>query len=476
MKTTRIKISNLFGVKEMELDGRSVELTGTNGTGKSSVLDAIRYALTNASERDYIIRRGEKEGEIVIEAGNALRIDRRKRTEQADYKSVKQDGREVGGAETFLRSVFTPMQLDPVQFIQLDKKQQSRLLLDLVQFDWDLNWIKEKFGEIPAGVNYEQNILQVLNDIQDERGDYFTRRQEINREVRNKNAFIEEIAQGIPTGYTAEKWESYDLAEKYQQIERINAENNRIERAKALVEGHANKMRGIEADFLCKVSEAERENTAERERIGAEIARLGEQIKGLRERQGSLNQALEEKKKRFDAEKQTAQAKLGADVEAAQTYACREIADASPLQAEAEQAASMKRHLREYARMRTMQEEVEALASDAQALTEKIDLARSLPGEILQTAKIPVEGLTVVEGVPLIHGMPVSNLSEGEKLNLCVDVALMKPNALQIILIDGAEKLSDSNRAKLYARCKERGLQFIATRTTNDNELEVHYL
>ncbi|MEG2262601.1 MAG: hypothetical protein RSB98_07125, partial [Raoultibacter sp.] len=347
---------------------------------------------------------------------------------------------------------------------------------DLVQFDWDLNWIKEKFGEIPAGVNYEQNILQVLNDIQDERGDYFTRRQDINREARNKIAFIGEIAQSIPTGYTAEKWESYDLAEKYQQIERINAENNRIERAKALVDGHANKMRGIEADFLCKVSEAERENTAERERIGAEIARLGEQIKGLRERQGSLNQALEEKKKRFDAEKQTAQAKLGADVEAAQTYACREIADASPLQAEAEQAASMKRHLREYARMRTMQEEVEELASDAQALTEKIDLARSLPGEILQTAKIPVEGLTVVEGVPLIHGMPVSNLSEGEKLNLCVDVALMKPNALQIILIDGAEKLSDSNRAKLYARCKERGLQFIATRTTNDNELEVHYL
>ena len=87
-----------------------------------------------------------------------------------------------------------------------------------------------------------------------------------------------------------------------------------------------------------------------------------------------------------------------------------------------------------------------------------------------------MEGLTVENGIPLIRGLPVSNLSEGEKLELCVEVALSKPSNLQVILIDGAEKLSDENREKLYKKCRERGLQFIATRTTNDNELEVHYL
>ena len=109
-------------------------------------------------------------------------------------------------------------------------------------------------------------------------------------------------------------------------------------------------------------------------------------------------------------------------------------------------------------------------------MTNKIELARNLPGEILKSATIPVKGLTVENGMPLINGLPISNLSEGEQLDLCVDVALSKPNSLQIILIDGAEKLSDENRNKLYAKCKEKGLQFIATRTTNDNELEVNYL
>ena len=109
-------------------------------------------------------------------------------------------------------------------------------------------------------------------------------------------------------------------------------------------------------------------------------------------------------------------------------------------------------------------------------MTAKIELARTLPGTILETATIPVEGLTVENGMPLIKGLPVSNLSEGEKLELCVDVALSKPENLQIILLDGSEKLSDENRAKLYKKCRDRGLQFIATRTTNNNELEINYL
>lgn len=73
----------------------------------------------------------------------------------------------------------------------------------------------------------------------------------------------------------------------------------------------------------------------------------------------------------------------------------------------------------------------------------------------------------------MIHGLPISNLSDGEKLDLCIDVALQKPNGLQIILIDGVEKMSTNLREQLYQKCKDKGLQFIATRTTDDEELTV---
>ena len=66
MKVSKIIIKNLFGITEQELDSRSVELIGENGTGKTSVIDAIKYALTNKSDRDYIVRNGETEGEIIM--------------------------------------------------------------------------------------------------------------------------------------------------------------------------------------------------------------------------------------------------------------------------------------------------------------------------------------------------------------------------------------------------------------------------
>ena len=476
MKTTKIKIKNLFGVSELELGGESVELSGKNGTGKSSVLDAIRYALTNGSDRDYIIKQGEKEGEIIIEAGASLRIDRKKRTEQADYKSVKADGREVGGAESFLRTIFSPMQLDPVAFVQMTKAEQNRLILDMIEFPWDLNWIREKFGEIPEGIDYAQNILQVLNDIQAENGAYFQRRQEVNRDARNKKSFVEEIARDIPANYDAPSWELYDLGAKYREIEQITAENSKIERAKTFLAAADGNIRAIDADYEIAITAEEKAIAVERTAITENIARMEEQIKAERERLGTLEGKLADKRAKLEAERGEKKAKLGGDLKIAQDYSAKAVVDTAAKQAEVANAEAMKKHLREYARMQTMQSELEKLNAQSEALTEKIELARNLPGEILQTATIPVEGLTVVDGRPLIHGMPVSNLSDGEKLTLCVDVALAKPNSLQIILIDGAERLSDENRAALYARCKEKGLQFIATRTTNDNEMEVHYL
>lgn len=476
MKTSKIRISNLFGISEMELGGESVELTGKNGTGKSSVLDAIRYALTNDSQRDYIIRRGEKEGEILIEAGSALRVNRKKRTEQADYKSVKQDGREVGGAESFLRTLFSPMQLDPVAFTLLTKAEQNRLILDMIQFDWDLNWIREQFGEIPEGIDYSQNILQVLNDIQAESGQYFQTRQEINREIRTKRAFIADIAKDIPANYQAEKWEAYDLGTAYRTIEQANEANRKIERARAFVEQYEGKVRAIEAEYLAALAAEERAVAAERSAIAQNIARMEEQIKAEKARLAGLDGKLADKRALLEAQREEQKAKLGGTLTQAEEAAKEQPVDITQTQAEAAQAEAMKKHLREYSRMRTMQGELEGLEAQSADLTAKIELARSLPGTILETATLPIEGLTVEDGKPLINGLPVSNLSDGEKLNLCVDVALAKPNALQIILIDGAEKLSDANREALYQRCKERGLQFIATRTTNEDELEVRYL
>lgn len=473
MKITKIKIKNLYGIKEYETDGRSIELDGTNGAGKTSVIDAIRYALTNKSGRKYVVRNGETEGEILIETDNGLRINRKARTNQADYKSVKQNGREVGSPEAFLKDIFSPLQLSPVEFLEKSEKEQNAIILDMVQYDWNLQTIREWFGEIPDWVSYDQNILSILNDIQSEKGKYYIDRQDINRDIRNKRAFAEDIALTIPSGYKAEQWESANLGEIYQRIERIRKRNEEIERAKQVIEQKDNKIRGLEAEKEIALAALEKEFSSERERLLQENQRLQAQ---LRENTQQLDNLSERKLDKAEVIQQKYRADASAyeaKVEEYREMSERVPEDLSGLQERAEYIERMKSHVNEYRRMVELQNELDELHQASQNLTDKIEKARSLPGEILEKATIPIDGLTVREGIPLIHGLPVSNLSDGEKLDLCIDVAIQKPNGLQIILIDGVEKMATKMREELYRKCKEKGLQFIATRTTDDDDLAV---
>lgn len=473
MRVSKIKIKNLFGIKEYEANGQCVELDGRNGAGKTSIIDAIRYGLTNKSGRDYIVRDGESEGEILIETDDGIRINRKARTTQADYKSVKKDGHEVGSPETFLRDIFTPLQLSPVEFMDMDKKQQNAIVLDMIEYPWDMGKIREWFGEIPDWVSYDQNILQVLNDLQAENGWYFQHRQEVNRDIRNKRAFIEDISDTIPAGYDADRWEKENVGELYREIEKIRKENETIDKARRMLENRSNKLRAYEADREIEVSAIEKEFSRRETGIKEQIASLEEQIRSYRKELSGLG---EKKQDKIEVAEQTYKANVSrydAELSQYEEYATMEQKSTVELVERAENAEKMKGHLNEYHRMESLQEEVEKLVTESKSLTDRIEKARNLPGEILQEARIPIEGLTVKDGIPLIHGLPISNLSDGEKLDLCIDVAIQKPNGLQIILIDGVEKLSTDMRNELYRKCKEKGLQFIATRTTDDPDLTV---
>lgn len=379
MKISKIKISNLFGIKEQNLDGKSIEITGSNGQGKTSILDAIRYALTNSSERDYIVKKGESEGEILIETDTGLSINRKKRTQSSDYKSIKQNEKEINSPESFLKEIFTPMQLNPVEFTQMSKQEQNRIILDLIEFDWDLNWIKEKFGEIPSGVDYSQNILEVLNEIQSEDGEYYKARQDINRDIRNNRAFISDIADGLPEKYDAEKWEKFNLTEKLKELMTIKEQNARINEAKQFIANYDNKVKGYEAERQIAISAEEKNISIERENLQKEIARLEEQIKSDKEKLNNLNNTLEDRKKIANLEYEKKIAALDESIGRTKEFAQKTPVDITEMQAECDLAEKMKSYINEYKRMKEYEKQIEELNIQSQEYTRKIELARNLP-------------------------------------------------------------------------------------------------
>lgn len=474
MRTSLIKARTVFGISEIQLSNKSVEITGKKGAGKSSVLNAIRWCITNRSDCEWVVKQGADEAEIIIETDTGICIDRkRKASMDTSSLGLKENGLNVPRPQSFLDEIITPLQLNPVEFISKPIAEQNRIILNLIEFAWDMGWIQNKFGEIPGGVDYKQNILSVLNQIQADNGVYYQTRQQINSEKLFKRKSVEDIATSIPDGYVAEKWEAYDTSIKYTELEKIRRENANIEKSKAYKANYDDKLRGIQADRDIAISAAERAISNEREGLIKTIERLKAEIVAAQGSIGALDSKQADKVKIAQSEYDAAKATLDSNIGIASQYADKPIIDTSELQSEINTAEAMKKHLNEYYRMKRMQQETDDLQVKSDTLTKKIELARTLPGEVLATAKIPVEGLTVKDGMPLVNGLPLSNLSDGEKLDLCVDVAISNPSGLQIILIDGTERLDDKSRAELYAKCKAKGLQFIASRTTNDDELEV---
>ena len=344
MRTTKIQIRDILGIREFNMNGESIELSGSNGVGKSSVLDAIRYALTNKSGRDVIVRRGAVEGEILIETDSGLSIDRKSRINRADYKSIKQNGSEIGSPEAFLKEIFTPLQLNPIEFMAMDKKQQNAIILDMIQYDWDMSTIKQWFGEIPAWVNYDQNILAVLNDIQSENGEYYQNRRNIDRDRRNKIAFIEDIGRTLPEGYDAEKWRNASAGDIYRQIESIQRDNQLVERAKQVIENKNNKIRKFEADREIEKAAIEREFSSRDKQITEDITRLEGQIVSLRQEQSSLASKKADKLAIADKTYEASVAEYNAQCAEYNEYADRDIRDTSELSKQAQAIEDMNRN------------------------------------------------------------------------------------------------------------------------------------
>lgn len=473
MRIIKLKIRNLFGITEYDSNGKDVEASGTNGAGKSAIIDAIKLALTNRSDRPVIITTGAKEGEVYIETDTGLRVNRKIRTDKADYKSIKQGNEKDEKTEAFLREIFTELQLDPIKFSLMSPAEQNRIILDLIDFKWDMNWIKEQFGEIPPDVNYEQNILCVLHDIQAEEGYYFLTRQDINREARNKQAFIEEIGAALPSGYDAAKWENANLGEIYKKIEKLRNENMWIEKAKRAVAGRDNKIRSFQADLEIEKAAIDKETLSTRNSLEKQIAEMEARIKAYRK---DLETLEEKRLSRLSLAQKDYEAKIAefdGEVKQYEDLAKKEPTDFSALVEEAAVTEKMKGYVNEYRRMVELQNDVEKLKNDSEDLTAKIEKARSLPGEILANSNIPIAGLTIENGVPLINGRPVSNLSDGEKLELCINVAVQREGALKMLLIDGIERLASVRRKKVYDLLKSKGVQFVAARTTDDDKLTV---
>jgi exonuclease SbcC len=244
MKIKALKIGGYVGLEELNWNpnpGINI-LEGVKGSGKTSVLEAIETAFSNTRRRTEVIRHGKEEATLYIECDNGLEIDRKIRSGKADYMKLRQEGKAINSTEKELRKLISGDIFRPLDFVTMDIKQQTEIILNMIQVNWTMEDITAWFGSEVLGINYDKHILQILKDIETKS---FAERTEINRQIQVLQIQCNAIEKELPANYVGSEWENKNLQEYYSKVDKAKEVNGWIEKAKELQKGFDNKIEVI---------------------------------------------------------------------------------------------------------------------------------------------------------------------------------------------------------------------------------------
>lgn len=249
-----IKIKNWIGLNVIEKElGKVNVISGHKGAGKTSLIEAIEYALLGKLDgkerRTELVRHGEKEATLFVElkdqeTNEELIIDRKVRSESSNYLKISKPGKAVPQTEGFLRSLIRGEIFRPGEFLRKRPEEQAEIILSLLEIPWTMDDVRNWFGEIPD-VNYSIHILKILKLIEQK---YYEERTPINRAIEVLKAQAEGYRKQLPQNYDGEKWRTLKVQEYYDKVAAANEINRKITAARTIINQLENTIARIKAD------------------------------------------------------------------------------------------------------------------------------------------------------------------------------------------------------------------------------------
>jgi len=144
-------VENIMKVRVAHIrpKGNVIQLTGKNGQGKTSVLNAITWALTGTGDiPSQPIRAGQRVGVIKMDLGDLVvtrhftRVDPDKSEKGNTYfTKLMVEGKhreQFRSPQMVLNALMGKLSFDPLSFTRMDDVEQVKTMFSLVQFDIDI--------------------------------------------------------------------------------------------------------------------------------------------------------------------------------------------------------------------------------------------------------------------------------------------------------------------------------------------------
>lgn len=360
-------------------------VAGKNTAGKSSLMDALTVALGGKGTLPADpVRHGADKAEVSVELdGGRYTITRTITGKGKDAKTtlrvVGPDG-PIGSPQTWLDGLVSGRFLDPVAFLQLDAKAQRQALLALVGVDVDA--------------------------IDAERKAIYDERTQVNRDLKAAAARRDSIGAPPPAPPAT------------RPIAEIQADGDLI--AAQLAEAAAAR------SLAAQAAKALQDRQAARDRIAREIERLRAEVERAERELAAADQSIAEAAAPPAAVDTTSlearRAELRAEYTAAAARSSWEIA--------------AKAHT---AQLDRADAEVLRLQGESDSKTIALAAIDERKARELNAARMPVDGLHVVDDGLWLNGVPFAQASQAERLRCALAIAMRQsPRFRDVWVRDGA--------------------------------------
>ncbi len=426
MKIISLTAENVkkLSVVQIAPAGNLVQITGKNGQGKSSVLDAIWWALAGtANIQKAPIRKGADEARIVLDLGEiVVRRTFKQRTSEDEEGNKKiedgyitsiivenADGARFPSPQKMLDGLLGSLAFDPLAFANMDAKAQFETLKRFVP-DVDFAAIEKA------------------------NADDYAARTDLNRRAKDARAQASGIA--VPKDVPAEPIDEAGLVARLEDAGRINS------------------------DLVQRQTRRE-QAAAEAKRLHAQADAHCQRAKELRDQAT----AEDDKARQCDQDGDNLDAQLKAAPELPPPV------DTGEIRGLIDKARALNKSVAEAARRKQFEATADGHESAAKKLTKAMEKREADKRKAIAEAKLPVPGIEFGDGQIIMGGVPFEQASDAEKLRASVAIAMAANPKLRVIRVRDGSLLDEEGLSLLAKMADEADCQVWIERVDSSGKI-----
>ena len=454
MKIIQLTAENVKKLKVVDITpkGDVVQITGKNGSGKTSVLDSIWWALGGEKNIQSVpLRKGAENGRARLDLGDLI-VERKWAAigttsvivrNAKDSKPGTPDNKlpKCNSPQAMLDDLLGRLSFDPLEFSREKPKAQFDLLKRI------------------ANVGIDLDALDAQNDAD------FKKRTDVNRDAKARRSQADAFV--IPPDTPSKP---IDESELLDRIQAAGEHNSMIETRKIAWERAQRDANDQKAEAVRYRESAARQ----RERYAERVAGLKEQIRKLEMDIVEAQASGETLAVSLDVSAVTA-LQSAAELEVKINHAEAPLApiNVTDLRTELDKAKGINADVSRRVQRDNVSVEALALESQVAELTKLMARREDEKREAIQNAEMPIPGLGFGAGVVTYNGLPFDQASDAEQLRISLSIAMAANPKLRVIRIKDGSLLDDDSMAIITEMAGEKDWQVWIERVDSSGKIGI---